>query len=102
MPLKRIPEDDIKSLNGIDYTEYFELDLDFSKLKPKDAMTIKRSLDNTKKEFKEFLEEKRTVGEETSEAVSRRSKINRLYNTFTMKAGKRTRQKRKGKRTRRK
>jgi hypothetical protein len=52
MPLKRIPEDDIKSLNGIDYSKYFDLDIDFSKLTPEQLRIMTNQLDVSKKYFK--------------------------------------------------
>jgi len=99
--MKTIQEEEMKSLNGIDYTKYFELDLNSSKLKRKEVTFMTRYLDITKKYFKEYLEQKHSIAEETAEATRRRSEIRMVYHAITMKGGKRTRMKRKGNRTRR-
>jgi hypothetical protein len=101
MALSSIPEEELRGLTGNDYTHYFNVDLDFSKLTPKEAMFMTRYLDITKKYFKEYLKTERTVTDETAEATRRRSELREVYNAITMKGGKRTRMKRKGKRTRR-
>jgi len=102
MPLKRIPEDDIKSLHGIDYSKYFDLDLNFSKLTPKQLRIMTNQLDISKKYFKLYLEKKHSIKDETEEAVRLRSESMKVFRIITMKGGERTRQKRKGKGTRRK
>lgn len=116
MPLERIPEDDIKSLHGIDYSKYFELDIDFNKLTPKQLHIITNHLDISKKYFKLYLEKPHSINkdetkekeavrfrikDETEEAVRLRSESMKVFRLITMKGGKRTKMKRKGKRTRR-
>jgi len=100
--LPTITEEELKSLHGINYSKYFELDIDTRKLTPKQAMFMTRYLDITKKYFKEYLSKKHPISEETNEAARRRSEIRAVYHAITMKGGKRTKLIRKGKQTRRK
>jgi len=103
MPLKRIPEDDIKSLNGIDYSKYFDLDIDFSKLTPEQLRIMTNQLDVSKKYFKRYLEKEHSIADETEEAVRLRSESMQVFRIITTATGgKRTSQKRNGNRTRRK